>query len=159
MHISPHGLKWNVLLQVMDIIILGRLAQFHSDNNFDVSCFNEHKIRLKHENWVNVWRHALSSGDVGNTFQSKGSLWLVMLLRWCVKNFIWNITLEWPQVNEWKSPCLNIGIAVHRLSTQWAMPWFQKTYTWTFSFIDLRSFQGDISYEIFHTSSQYHHQS
>ena len=38
------------LLQVMCIIILGRLAQFHSDKNGDASCFNEHKLRLKHEN-------------------------------------------------------------------------------------------------------------
>ena len=42
------------LLQVMYIIILGRLTQFHSDKNVDVSCFNEHKVRLKHENLVNV---------------------------------------------------------------------------------------------------------
>ena len=38
------------LLQVMYIIILGRLAQFHSDKKFDASCFNEHKVWLKHEN-------------------------------------------------------------------------------------------------------------
>ena len=38
------------LLQIMYIIILGRLAQFHCDKNCDASCFNEHKVRLKHEN-------------------------------------------------------------------------------------------------------------
>ena len=38
------------LLQVMYKIILGRLAQFHSDKNVDASCRNEHKIRLKYKN-------------------------------------------------------------------------------------------------------------
>ena len=38
------------LLQVMFIIILGRLARFHSDKISDASCFNEHKVWLKHEN-------------------------------------------------------------------------------------------------------------
>ena len=28
----------------MYIIILGRLAQFHSDKNVDASCFNDHKV-------------------------------------------------------------------------------------------------------------------
>ena len=39
-------------LQVMFTIVLGRLARFHSDTNVDASCFNEHKVWLKHENYV-----------------------------------------------------------------------------------------------------------
>ena len=37
------------LLQVMHIIILGRLAQLHSDKNLDAACFNEHNVWLKHD--------------------------------------------------------------------------------------------------------------
>ena len=36
---------------------------------------------------------------------------------WCYfndvwKNVIWNITLEWPQINEWKSPCLMASLSI-----------------------------------------------
>ena len=83
---------------------------------------------------------------------------------WWYCDDVWKFSYEispWNDrklMNE-KAHVWNIGIAVHRLSTQWAMPWFQKAYTWTFSFIDLRSFQSDISYENLHTSSIGHYQS
>ena len=78
----------------------------------------------------------------------------------CSENFTLSSEIKLEQLRT--SPLsffLNIGIAVHRLSTQWAKPWFQKAYTWAFSFIELRSFQDDISHEIFHTSSKEHYQS
>ena len=48
--------------------ILNRLVQFHSDKTFDASRFNEHRVEVKRENYVKVWRHALSSSGVRSKF-------------------------------------------------------------------------------------------
>ena len=99
-------LKKMFLLQVMYMIILGRLAQFHSE--FFFWC-----VMLQ---WAQGTAKTWKLGEVFDVMHFlqvtketnfKGGLWLVMLFRWCVKNVIWNITLEWPQINEWKSPCLS----------------------------------------------------
>ena len=114
MYISPHGLKWNVLLQVMNIIILGRLAQFHSDKIFDVSCFNEHKVRPK------TWK--LGECLTSCTFfrWRRKQISKVVYDWWCYCDDVWKISYEispWNDrklMNE-KAHVWNIGIAVHRL--------------------------------------------
>ena len=50
MHIPHHEI--NVLLQVMYIIILGRLGQFKSDINIGASCFSEHTVWLNMKIWL-----------------------------------------------------------------------------------------------------------
>jgi len=42
--------KWVISLQITYIIIIQRIARFHSGTNFDASRFNEHIIWENHEN-------------------------------------------------------------------------------------------------------------
>ena len=45
------------------------LIQFHSDENFGGSRFNDHREWEKYENWVKVWHDAFSLDDVKVKFQ------------------------------------------------------------------------------------------